>query len=562
MFKIELNQATKRFVSEFDRLNLKDILVAVFIIGFSSWLMSSTFAYDSGQLLIARKAWSDFGAHLPLIRSFSLGDNLPPEYPQFAGPKIKYHYLFYLLVAGLERLGFNIVFSLNLLSICGLSLFLWMLYQTAHLVIKDRNGAMLALYLFLFNSSLSFVDFFKEYWGQGSLINSWLSLKEFVNFGPWNGDVVSAFWNWNILTNQRHLGMSFGLVLVLVWPVLRAVYQKKSDHSQSFNIRFWLWIIWLGLILLPFLHQAGYVLAVMFILGWFLLNPKLLETYGPVYFWGLLFSAPGFFYFLGGDEISWQPGFLAQNQNIFSIIRYWFFNLGLYWVLWPILFVAADKADRKLLVVFSSFFVLANLFRLSPDMINNHKLINFFLVGIVILVAKMVVKWWDQGKAVRVFLVGVIFFASLSGWVDAMPIVNDSFLTVTDPRNLPIGRWVQAETKADATFVTSSYLYHPVSLVGRKTFLDYGYFAWSLGYADKERRKYLPKIFSDQIEPEEWCRLMTKLELDYVSINLNRIDLNKVEPKQSWLYQTQEPVYRSPAGYEIFSVSQICSNSK
>ncbi len=561
MFNFDLTKTTKRLESRLHELDVRDILVAVFIISFSSWLMSSTFGYDSGKILIARKAWSDFGAHLPLIRSFSLGDNLPPEYPQFAGPKIKYHYLFYFLVGRLERLGFNIAFSLNLLSIVGLSLFLWMLYQTANLVIKSKNGAVLALYLFLFNSSLTFVDFFKQNWGQNGLINSWLGLKEFVNFGPWNGDVVSAFWNWNIFTNQRHLGLSFGLVLILVWPLLTAVYRSDSGQDRSFDLRFWLWIIWFGLILLPFLHQAGYVLAVTFILGWLVLNPELFKKYGLVYFLGLLYSAPGFFYFLGENGISWEPGFLAQHQNIFSIICYWFFNIGVYWILWPILFVLANKQDRKLLAIFSSFFVLANLLKLSPDMINNHKLINFFLVGVVILVAKIVIKWWDRGQAVRLFLVGVIFFASLSGWIDAMPIVNDSFLTVTDPQHLPIGQWLKTKTDGDATFVTSSYLYHPISLTGRKIFLDYGYFAWSLGYPDKERRKYLPLIFENKAKSNQWCQLMNKLELDYVSINLNRSDLDKINPEQSWLYRTQKPVYRSPSGYEIFFVSQICSDS-
>jgi hypothetical protein len=67
--------------------------------------MFSTFSYKDGNMLIASKAWSDFASHIPLIRSFSFGNNFPPQYPLFSGPPIKYHFLFYAFVGLLEKLG-------------------------------------------------------------------------------------------------------------------------------------------------------------------------------------------------------------------------------------------------------------------------------------------------------------------------------------------------------------------------------------------------------------------------------------------------------------------------
>ena len=51
------------------------VLFALFL--FSFWLMFHTFSYDpkTSSMMIATKAWSDFGSHIPLIRSFSMGDN-------------------------------------------------------------------------------------------------------------------------------------------------------------------------------------------------------------------------------------------------------------------------------------------------------------------------------------------------------------------------------------------------------------------------------------------------------------------------------------------------------
>ncbi|MEA2056881.1 MAG: hypothetical protein U9O78_04250 [Patescibacteria group bacterium] len=557
-----------QFKQKSKTINSRDVLVGLLIVFFSGWLMTSTFGYHSGKMFIASKAWSDFGAHLPLIRSFSQGDNLPPQYPQFAGPSIKYHYLFYFIVGLVERLGFNIAFSLNAISAVGMGLFLWMFYQTAKLIIGKRSGAILALYLFLFNGSLTFISFFQENWTEGNLLESWLTLKEFANFGPWNGDSISAFWNWNIYTNQRHLGLSFGLILVLIWPLLKAVYQPiQAKTLPTLDLKKWIWIIWLGLILLPFLHQAGYVMTVIFILGWFLFNPSLIERYGLLYFLGLLYSVPGFFYFFEGSKsIGWQLGFLAKKTDIFSIINYWFYNLGAYFLIWPLLLLLADKKDRKLLLIFSSYFVLANLLKLSPDMINNHKLVNFYGVALVILTAKMLINWWQQaGKKgldyLRTFIILFIVLISFSGWVDAMPIVNDHDLVVPDPQFEPVGVWIKENTSSDSVFVTSTYFYHPANLVGRKTFLDYGYFSWSLGYPDKQRRKYLPMIFAQETNVNQWCNLMTGIKVNYVSINLKGSNLDPVKPKQSWLFKTQLPIKQTIDGFRIYSVTNICQSN-
>jgi hypothetical protein len=58
--------------------------------------MLRTFSYDyeNSTILIYSMMLSDFAATIPLIRSFSMGDNWPPEYPIFPGSPIRYHYLF------------------------------------------------------------------------------------------------------------------------------------------------------------------------------------------------------------------------------------------------------------------------------------------------------------------------------------------------------------------------------------------------------------------------------------------------------------------------------------
>lgn len=139
-----------------------DYLVLLFAIAFSWWLMSSTFGYEDGRIVIAGKLYSDFGAHMPLIRSFSMGWNIPPEYPFFVGEPIRYHYLFYALVGLLERIGFRLDMALNIPSAFGLSLLLFMIYLYGKTLFGRRAAGIIALFLFLFNGSLAFVEYFNQ----------------------------------------------------------------------------------------------------------------------------------------------------------------------------------------------------------------------------------------------------------------------------------------------------------------------------------------------------------------------------------------------------------------
>ena len=83
-------------------LDLRPSHVIFFIIAFLySWILfSSTFDYDleSHEIKVAGLIWSDYGFHIPLIRSFSLGNNLSLEHPLYAHEIIRYHFLLDFMV--------------------------------------------------------------------------------------------------------------------------------------------------------------------------------------------------------------------------------------------------------------------------------------------------------------------------------------------------------------------------------------------------------------------------------------------------------------------------------
>src|SRR3989304_554086 len=101
-------------------LGLRPSHVIFFIIAFLySWILfSSTFDYDEKlhEIKIAGFIWSDYGFHLPLIRSFSLGNNLSLEHPLYAHESIRYHFLFDFMVGIQEKMAIPLDYALNIPS--------------------------------------------------------------------------------------------------------------------------------------------------------------------------------------------------------------------------------------------------------------------------------------------------------------------------------------------------------------------------------------------------------------------------------------------------------------
>src|SRR3990170_7677786 len=108
------------------------ILFSVLVV-FSFWLMRHTLSYNSltSTILVSGKYWSDFGGHLPQIRSFSFGANWPPQYPLFPGEPIRYHFLFFALVGLLEKAGLRLDWALNLPSALGFLSLVLMIFAVA-----------------------------------------------------------------------------------------------------------------------------------------------------------------------------------------------------------------------------------------------------------------------------------------------------------------------------------------------------------------------------------------------------------------------------------------------
>ncbi len=101
-------------------LSLRPSHVIFFAIAFLySWILfSSTFDYDLElrEIRVAGLIWSDYGFHIPLMRSFSFGNNLSLEHPLYAHESVRYHFMFDFMVGIQEKMGIPLDYALNIPS--------------------------------------------------------------------------------------------------------------------------------------------------------------------------------------------------------------------------------------------------------------------------------------------------------------------------------------------------------------------------------------------------------------------------------------------------------------
>ena len=564
-------------------LGLRPSHVIFFIIAFLySWILfSNTFDYDEKvhEIKVAGLIWSDYGFHIPLIRSFSLGNNLSLEHPLYAHESIRYHFLFDFMVGVQEKMGIPLDYAINIPSaLFWTCLLISIYYLSKKLFFGSRFVGFVSVALFLLNSSLSFVEFINKYPPKSleSLINSWWHLPGYVAFGPWDGNIISAFWNWNIYINQRHLAFGYTLVILVLIHYIDEHITKKGEttyrqkafvglttgllvlwHSQAFICLFGL--LGLFFLLFPGRKKSLVAVAVAFLIA----LPQIL--------W-LQKSSPNF-----ESHFSLSPGYLVVSHLIpidfmpyqflnkeisyvLSFIRYWFFNLGLSFIIIPVSFFLVDTQRKKIFLMFLSLFIIGNLFRFSPDMPGNHKFFNLWLILSNGFTAYLLYRLFHLGWLGRIATVVLLFFLTVSGLVDAIPIKTDVTITFSDVQKQPLAKWVLKNTDTNEVFLTSFRIYNPVSFAGRRTMQGWPYFAWGAGINTLKRESIGKKIYETNSK-EGLCTLLRENRIDYIQTE-KQLENNPVFKINHEFFNTNfKPVFfdrRSHLQERVFATKDMC----
>lgn len=531
-----------------------ELLFFILLFLFSWFLMIKTFKINAeGNLEIATKVWSDFAATIPLVRSFSLGINFPPQYPVFAGPPIRYHFLFFTVAGFLEKVGVPLDWALNSVSAFSFFLLTIFIYLLAKEIFKKRSIAMISVILFLFNGSLSFLEFFRQHPLSTNTLVNIVENDTFPSFGPYDGKTVSAFWSLNIFTNQRHLAFAYASFLALILIIYKlAKTPKKSTYLGA---------VTLGLVIgvFPFIHLAVFGMMGIALLTFFVVYPKLRSKIILTGSFALALAVPQILYMgKSSVEISlFNPGYLVENLNISSFLKYWFLNLGLLIIIFPLGFILANKKQRKVVLPFFSLLLIGNLFQFSVEMSANHKFFNLFVIGANIFIAFFLVYLWKE-KLYGKLLVPILFLLlTLSGIIDIFPIFNDRHIEIKDFPNDPSVTFILEKTPKDAVFLNSSFLYDPASLAGRKIYLGWPYFSWSAGYNTDGRFNDMQEFLAAD-NKDYLCGALINDGIDYIEIQ-EPTPLENVEINFSFFENNFAKIFYDPASnISIYDIRLSC----
>lgn len=554
------------------KLSRAEFFWSLALLAISIALMAGTFHLHNGHLIIGEFVFSDFASHLPLIRSFSMGENLPPEAALFGGERIRYHFMFYFFAGILERFGLPIDWAMNVPSVIGLTSLLIGIGELGRRMIPKssrRSVAFLTVFLFLTSSSLAFLrgfhplsmTSFKAVWMQT------LGRTAFLSGGPyynWDDHLTGLFWTLSIFTNQRHFG--FGIAVSL-WVLVLWLREEQTSEPMPLSR-----VLTLGALLglLPFFHGLSFTsfallmgvfwlisskkfpLAIMLITAAILSMPQLQylapksEAAKPAFLFGY-----GLNYTLGITQGLWAKAWL--------ILIYWWKNLGIKLILWPLGFWALRGWGRGVYFFSTVLFLLPNFVRFGPDIYTNHKFFNIWLIFLNVGCAAILLRLWKRpiGKIVAIPL-GVAL--SLSGLLDIPPIFNNNTVDIADWRDDPIAEFVARETSPHDRFATSYGIYNPVSLAGREILLGWPYFSWGPGYRVDERESQVKRIFESS-NAKERCDLLNKLGAKYIVAGAIPSRSEPYKPDLDLLARELRIVKRDDR-YIVFEANESCLRSK
>lgn len=527
----------------------------IFCFAFSFWIMFHTFSYHNGEISIASKAWSDFGSHLPLIRSFSFGWNFPAEYPLFSNEPIHYHFIFYAFVGLLEKIGIPLDFALNIPSALGFFTLLVAIYLFAKALFKSAFVGILSVLFFLFNGSLSFLYFLKDNPINPYFFSAIVNNTSFPSFHPYGDGLVSAFWNLNIYTNQRHLAPAFTFSLLILLIALTPILHKKIVNGISIST-----ILGILLGLSFYFHIAAFGMTIIMLILFGIFFSKIrLSTIIIVLFAGTI-AYPQYTYMNSATNAFHtiiQIGYLVPPPiTMQSFMQYWALNLGLHLLLIPIGFILTSGVNKKIFLSFFVFFILGNIFKFSPEIAANHKFFNYFMLVGNMLSAYVLYLLWKKSFLLKPLVILLFFLLTFSGIVDFFPIANDGKIRIADYKVNSDVMWILNHTPKNSVFLNTTLFLPQESIAGRKIFLGWPYFAWSQGYDTDKRGKIRDRILSS-ISKNEICNLLQENDLSYIEINRREAE-NPDQPKISGVFQNEFYLEYKSEQIEIYNTAKSC----
>lgn len=471
----------------------------------------------------------DMPFHIGVTSSFAYGHNFPPQDPTFSGTGFAYPYLSDFLTAMFVVFGASIkdaFFIGNL--VLGLS-FVGILYRFTVVLTTDRLAAYLAPLLVLFSGGLGWVALIQDAQaseaGLSGLLGSLTRDYTITSEGPlrWGNAITT------LLVTQRSLLMGLPialLVFILLWGLIH------GDLARPGRIKARTVALAAGLLTgtLPLVHAHSFlvVMGTAFLMGilfrqwrderwrpWLIYVIASLALALPQIWWSThdsVASAGTFF----GFEFGWDHG----QENI---IWFWFINTGLFIPLaaaatiWSL---SGRLASRSLLLftaVAVVWFVVPNVMKLAPWVWDNIKVLFYWFIGFVPLVALLLARLLRADWVRRTAAVAAIVVLTLAGGVDVWRAVSgQTVYEEFDRDSIALAARIREITPKRALMLNAPIWNATVFLTGRPTLLGYTGHVFSRGLPYADREADIARIYAGDAEADQ---LLAKYGIDYIVVS-------------------------------------------
>lgn len=493
------------------RLLKKECVLYGLLFLFLMYIMFYVFYIRDGILYSGFTVYGDYAPHTAMMRSFSMGENFPTQYPHFGGEDVKYHFMFQFLVGNLEFLGLRLDIAYNLVSVFSLLGFLIFLCQMAMRITGSFAAGAWALVLFFFRSGITFFRFLWEHFQSGDL---WKALSENTEFLGYTTNENWGLWNFNVYLNQRHL--AFGLLIagIVIWVFFDYLEEGAAHEEKGFA-----WIkgrlfakeawqcrnlekaLLLGMILglTSFWNGAAVIGGLLILLGFAAFSDGKLD-YGIMAAVTVFFSVLQSRIFVRGSVMSpaIQWGFLAEDKSLAGVIWYLIQISGFFVVGLAMLVFWIRRRERAMLVSFLFPLFFAFFMSLTPDINVNHKYIMISWAFLTVFWGGVLSKCW-RGKCRKKLLAFILTVClTATGLYDFVIILrnNGPGRRVAVNMESDLTAWLSENLTSEDLILTPEYSMSEVTMSGVMMYCGWPYYAWSAGYNTNYRAGVATEMYT------------------------------------------------------------------
>ncbi|HWQ34949.1 MAG TPA: hypothetical protein VNQ79_19045 [Blastocatellia bacterium] len=537
------------------------------------WLFSRVVSFsEDGMHTAPMNNYGDLPFHFSVITSFAFGENLPPQNPIFHGLPFTYPFLIDFLTAFFRRAGadwplafFIENFTLAIALVGSIELLTMKLTGS-------RLAARLAPVIFLFNGGFGFIWFLRDLGGSLSDITGFLThLPRSYTMNPelhlrW-GNIFTT-----LLIPQRSLlfGLPLAAMIAALW--WQAVEERrgktetedqgKTETQQTRNESPRRALLAAGALagLMPMAHAHGFfsIILVSVPLALLFFSRDWLCFFIPA---GAL-SLPQALWLRAtptrSSMFEWHPYWEAHDlwlSGQMSSLRFWLLNAGAFLALLTVALLARKIVTARVQRFYLPFllcFILPNLVLLAPWAWDNIKVLLYWYLASVPLVAAVVAKLFSSKLiTARIAAAALLITLTLSGAADVVralsPIEN---VVLFSQAELDAAEAIRQQTPSHALMLNAPIHNSVVALTGRQTLMGYPGHLWTHGIDYKDRENDVLTIWRGGAEAEQ---LLQRYSVDYVIIG--PVERNQFGANEGFFAARYQAVV-DVAGYRVYRIRQ------